>query len=90
VLIDNPPIVCDVCAQPVRTQNVWTCENGRRTVLHAAAYDVCESCFAEHAFGDMGGDNEDMTSQRSDEEEDDDDDDRPSSNESEWGWGAWG
>ena len=23
--------------------DVWTCENGRRTVLHAVAYDVCQA-----------------------------------------------
>lgn len=25
------------------SQKVWSCENGRRTVLHAVAYDVCQA-----------------------------------------------
>lgn len=55
-LIDNPPVICDICCWPVRTSHVWTCENGRRTVLHAAAYDVCEECFALYAHGEDGSD----------------------------------
>lgn len=48
-LMLRPPIVCDICDQPVLPQQqVWTCENGRRTVLHAVAYDVCERCFSFH------------------------------------------
>lgn len=51
-LMLNPPIVCDLCDQMVgRGSQVWTCENGRRTVLHAVAYDVCEACFMLHAHG---------------------------------------
>lgn len=51
-LMLNPPIVCDICCRRVQpSSKVWTCENGRRTVLHAAAYDVCESCFIFHAYG---------------------------------------
>uniref|UniRef100_A0A7S1FHW6 RING-type domain-containing protein n=1 Tax=Noctiluca scintillans TaxID=2966 RepID=A0A7S1FHW6_NOCSC len=45
-LIAAPPIRCDLCNGRVGANgSVWTCENGRRTVLHAASYDVCESCF---------------------------------------------
>ena len=48
----DPPIFCDLCHKMVNTRSqVWTCENGRRTVLHAVAYDVCESCFMLHAHG---------------------------------------
>lgn len=51
-LMLSPPIVCDICCRRVQpSSKVWTCENGRRTVLHAAAYDVCESCFVFHAYG---------------------------------------
>eukprot|EP00928_Gymnodinium_smaydae_P079230 TRINITY_DN6320_c1_g1_i1.p1 TRINITY_DN6320_c1_g1~~TRINITY_DN6320_c1_g1_i1.p1 ORF type:complete len:365 (-),score=93.82 TRINITY_DN6320_c1_g1_i1:201-1295(-) len=51
-LMQNPPIVCDICNLSVDADSdVWTCENGRRTVLHAVAYDVCAPCFALHAFG---------------------------------------
>lgn len=51
-LMQHPPIVCDLCGQRVRRgTQLWTCENGRRTVLHAVAYDVCESCFMLHAHG---------------------------------------
>ena len=29
--------------QVAASADVWTCENGRRTVLHAVAYDVCQA-----------------------------------------------
>jgi len=52
-LMANPPIFCDICDRRVGpSHRVWTCENGRRTVLHAAAYDVCEACFAFHVHGE--------------------------------------
>lgn len=53
----RPPIVCDICGQQVQRQaSLWTCENGRKTVLHSVSYDVCEGCFALHAHGiDLGG-----------------------------------
>jgi len=45
-LMERPPIGCDLCDQRVDPSSmIWTCENGQRTVLHAAAYDVCEQCF---------------------------------------------
>jgi len=51
-LMQRPPIVCDICTRQVPPRSrVWTCENGRRTVLHAVRYDVCEACFAFHSFG---------------------------------------
>lgn len=51
-LMMSPPIVCDLCGRRLRPAGkVWTCENGRRTVLHAAAYDVCESCFSFYVYG---------------------------------------
>ncbi|CAK0857856.1 unnamed protein product, partial [Prorocentrum cordatum] len=47
-----PPIICDICRRQLDPcGSVWTCENGRRTVLHAVAYDVCQYCFALHAHG---------------------------------------
>jgi len=53
-LLASPPIFCDICDRRLGpTSGVWTCENGGRTVLHAAAYDVCEACFAFHVHGDM-------------------------------------
>jgi len=43
-------ITCDLCEEvATRTGFVWTCESGPQTVLHPAAYDVCEKCFALHA-----------------------------------------
>jgi hypothetical protein len=52
-LLASPPIFCDICDRRLGPSNwVWTCENGRRTVLHAAAYDVCEACFEFHVHGD--------------------------------------
>lgn len=72
-LMLRPPVNCDICERSVdQGSRVWTCENGRRTVLHAVAYDVCEACFAYHAHGvelpvtTRGDEDED------DEEEDDD------------------
>jgi len=51
-LMQTPPIVCDICMRRVQpASKVWTCENGRRTVLHAVAYDVCQSCFDHYAYG---------------------------------------
>lgn len=51
-LVARPPIMCDICSRQVSaSDSLWTCENGRRTVLHAVAYDVCHSCFSYHAFG---------------------------------------
>lgn len=63
-----PPIVCDICDRRVKpASKVWTCENGRRTMLHAVAYDVCERCFSRYALGIDDDDSE------NDEQTDDDD-----------------
>lgn len=43
---------CDICGStslPL-TFSIWTCENREDTILHPAAYDVCEQCFSQHAF----------------------------------------
>lgn len=47
---EKPPITCDVCEQnvPSTDEGVWSCENGQRTMLHTAAYDVCMACFSKH------------------------------------------
>lgn len=43
-------ITCDLCDEvATRTGYVWTCKNGPHTVLHPAAYDVCEQCFARYS-----------------------------------------
>lgn len=43
-------LVCDLCSGKMTgTGTVWTCKKGPRTVLHPAAFDVCESCFSQHA-----------------------------------------
>jgi len=46
--------ICDICEKniPSNSRNVWTCETGTQTVLHALSYDVCESCFREHVRGE--------------------------------------
>jgi len=55
-VLRRPPIVCDICGRQLGPKgNVWTCENGRRTVLHAVAYDVCHTCFQFHAYGIEAG-----------------------------------
>eukprot|EP00747_Dinoflagellata_sp_TGD_P222784 gnl/TRDRNA2_/TRDRNA2_94469_c0_seq1.p1 gnl/TRDRNA2_/TRDRNA2_94469_c0~~gnl/TRDRNA2_/TRDRNA2_94469_c0_seq1.p1 ORF type:complete len:335 (+),score=55.68 gnl/TRDRNA2_/TRDRNA2_94469_c0_seq1:67-1071(+) len=44
---------CDLCSESIRPLGeVWTCENADRTILHSNAYDICEACFAKHAFGE--------------------------------------
>jgi len=44
--------VCDVCEGSVPLDSaVWTCGNGKRTILHATSYDVCQRCFVRHAVG---------------------------------------
>eukprot|EP00930_Biecheleria_cincta_P106116 TRINITY_DN9938_c0_g2_i1.p1 TRINITY_DN9938_c0_g2~~TRINITY_DN9938_c0_g2_i1.p1 ORF type:complete len:344 (-),score=57.41 TRINITY_DN9938_c0_g2_i1:142-1131(-) len=49
---DIPGVQCDLCDRVVRASNgIWTCENGTSTILHATAYDVCDSCLAVHAYG---------------------------------------
>jgi len=48
-LVNSPLVTCDLCEEvATRTGAVWTCENGPHTVLHPAAYDVCERCFCAH------------------------------------------
>lgn len=43
-------ITCDLCDEvAMRTGYVWTCRNGPHTVLHPAAYDVCEKCFNQYS-----------------------------------------
>jgi len=68
LLMQSPPIVCDICdARVGPASKVWTCENGRKTVLHAVAYDVCDACFALHAHGGLaaGADANDSGAARS-------------------------
>lgn len=49
-LASSSLITCDLCDDiATRTGGVWTCKNGPHTVLHPAAYDVCEKCFSLHA-----------------------------------------
>jgi len=49
-LASSALITCDLCEDiATRSGGVWTCKNGPHTVLHPAAYDVCESCFAHYA-----------------------------------------
>lgn len=49
-MLGERSISCDLCENiATRTGAVWTCKNGPHTVLHPAAYDVCETCFMCHA-----------------------------------------
>lgn len=51
-LAQHPPIDCDLCERRVDPgSRVWTCDRGRHTVFHLAAYDVCEPCFDFYALG---------------------------------------
>lgn len=48
-LMNSALVTCDLCEDvATRSGAVWTCENGPHTVLHPAAYDVCERCFVTH------------------------------------------
>mmetsp|Transcript_78232 Transcript_78232/g.135698 ORF Transcript_78232/g.135698 Transcript_78232/m.135698 type:complete len:267 (-) Transcript_78232:36-836(-) len=43
-------ITCDLCDDVALTTGfLWTCKKGPNTVLHPAAYDICEFCFSRHA-----------------------------------------
>ena len=54
MLPGRSPIMCDLCNMSVSGHDdVWSCENGRRTVLHSVAYDVCSKCFKYFAL-DIG------------------------------------
>eukprot|EP00931_Biecheleriopsis_adriatica_P107552 TRINITY_DN8188_c0_g1_i1.p1 TRINITY_DN8188_c0_g1~~TRINITY_DN8188_c0_g1_i1.p1 ORF type:complete len:342 (-),score=35.55 TRINITY_DN8188_c0_g1_i1:14-1039(-) len=44
----SPLIQCKLCYQYLSGGMLWTCENGRRTVIHAHSHDVCEACFHMH------------------------------------------
>eukprot|EP00443_Scrippsiella_acuminata_P077444 CAMPEP_0115391018 /NCGR_PEP_ID=MMETSP0271-20121206/10497_1 /TAXON_ID=71861 /ORGANISM="Scrippsiella trochoidea, Strain CCMP3099" /LENGTH=392 /DNA_ID=CAMNT_0002814571 /DNA_START=34 /DNA_END=1212 /DNA_ORIENTATION=+ len=60
-LVNSALVTCDLCEDvATRSGAVWTCENGPHTVLHPAAYDVCERCFREYVGpgGGSGGDGE--------------------------------
>lgn len=49
-LLANSLVTCDLCEEDaVRSGAVWTCRSGPHTVLHPAAYDVCEHCFHEYS-----------------------------------------
>jgi len=78
-LMYNPPVVCDICSRSVRSDRVWSCANGRRTVLHAAAYDVCDTCFRWHAHGDEPEEESESCSVFSEDEE-------SSASPDEWGY----
>jgi hypothetical protein len=42
-------INCDLCGEnSTRTGFGWTCSSGPHTLLHPAAYDICEPCFHQH------------------------------------------
>uniref|UniRef100_A0A7S2GV45 RING-type domain-containing protein n=1 Tax=Alexandrium andersonii TaxID=327968 RepID=A0A7S2GV45_9DINO len=46
------PAYCDLCQEGIPPGGaVWTCELGNRTILHANAFDICDSCFARHSLG---------------------------------------
>jgi len=49
-LLVSSVITCDLCGQvATRSGGVWTCKAGPHTILHPAAYDVCEQCFTRYA-----------------------------------------
>mmetsp|Transcript_103200 Transcript_103200/g.205075 ORF Transcript_103200/g.205075 Transcript_103200/m.205075 type:complete len:296 (+) Transcript_103200:64-951(+) len=53
-LLSGALVTCDLCDEVATNSGcVWTCKNGPHTVLHPAAYDVCEGCFARYAGADV-------------------------------------
>jgi len=49
-LLDSSLVTCDLCDKvAIRAKGVWTCKAGPHTVMHPAAYDVCESCFEKYS-----------------------------------------
>jgi len=42
-LIKMNAVTCDLCSTPV-SDEVWTCENGESTILHAQSFDICCGC----------------------------------------------
>eukprot|EP00927_Polykrikos_kofoidii_P000502 TRINITY_DN10183_c0_g1_i1.p1 TRINITY_DN10183_c0_g1~~TRINITY_DN10183_c0_g1_i1.p1 ORF type:complete len:257 (+),score=43.86 TRINITY_DN10183_c0_g1_i1:144-914(+) len=61
-LIEMGAITCDVCDLAVKEGNeVFMCENGALTILHAHSYDICQQCFQKHVqAGEASGDMEDV------------------------------
>ncbi|CAE8595194.1 unnamed protein product [Polarella glacialis] len=49
---ESLPVQCDLCGESLAfgTPGIWTCERGNSTILHASAYDVCESCLVRYAY----------------------------------------
>eukprot|EP00929_Paragymnodinium_shiwhaense_P002808 TRINITY_DN103102_c0_g1_i1.p1 TRINITY_DN103102_c0_g1~~TRINITY_DN103102_c0_g1_i1.p1 ORF type:complete len:435 (-),score=84.82 TRINITY_DN103102_c0_g1_i1:210-1514(-) len=49
-MLRSSVIVCDICGADATTcGSVWTCRDGPHTLLHPAAYDICEDCFCHCA-----------------------------------------
>jgi len=49
-LMNSSLVTCDLCDQiAISSGSVWTCQNGPHTVMHPAAYDVCDACFDRHS-----------------------------------------
>lgn len=47
-------ISCDICSGGVPPSDdyvVWSCENGRATIFHPGAHDICATCFDEYTDG---------------------------------------
>jgi len=49
-LLESSLVTCDLCDKvAIRSKGLWTCKNGPHTVMHPAAYDVCEACFEKYS-----------------------------------------
>lgn len=49
-LLESSLVTCDLCEKvAIRSKGLWTCKNGPHTVMHPAAYDVCEACFEKYS-----------------------------------------
>ena len=49
----RPVILCDLCNLTIRSGNTWACQNGCKTVVHPATYDVCDMCMAKYVGGNL-------------------------------------
>lgn len=57
-LIDIGAVTCDLCDERISVHGqVWSCENGSNTILHAQSLDICENCL-KTATGERARDRE--------------------------------
>lgn len=49
-LLKSARSYCDLCDETIDVcEDLWTCQNGDQTILHANAFDICDTCFSSYA-----------------------------------------